>query len=691
MRVKTIIPSVHFRNIYLLVIWLCTTCLAHAQKTRSPESLFYDSAFNYLFTDQQKCIAFGEKCLALSKKSGNYNQEGLAYNVIGNAYHVQGNYVEAFKRYNQALRIFEKRETSRGLITTYVNLGYLHADQYNYAMARKNYRLGIQKSLEIKDSANLSNLYNNMGATFVSDKQPDSALRYHFAALNLREKLGRKDRIAGSLSNIGAIYFEKGDYDKSMEYNLRALKMDSLNAPPFVYINLSGAYKFDGNPDKALYYAKKALAIGEHNIEKYLLVDLYIHLYGIYGEKKNYELSLLYADKALKLKDSLAREETKRIVSETAEKYESEKKELKIQNLNKQKTIDDAELQKQSVQKIAFAVGFVFLLVFFVFLYRGYRQKQKANQEILYQKQVVETQAHELAERQKEIIDSIHYAKRIQEAYLPPEKTFNHIFPDGFLFFKPKDLVSGDFYWFYTGRDEQGRLTDEVFFAVADCTGHGVPGALMSMICCNALNEVVVNQKNTDPGKILDMSREIIIRNMKSQAGSGQKDGMDIALCKLNSKTGQLWYAGANNPLWILRKNVDAYQMEEINPDKQPVGIFEKLDDFTVKTIQLNNGDRIYAFSDGYADQFGLSAETRAKAGAILANSYSTLEEINSAKATLIKGKKFKYSNFKELLIESAAMDMQAQGHLLAKKLEEWKGDLEQVDDVCVMGIKFNA
>lgn len=647
-----------FRFVLLVVIVILdVTGFSQDTKPRKPEAVLYDSAFKYLFTDQEKCITFGEQSLAISKKNNNYTQEGLAYNVIGNAYHVQGNYAEAFRRYNQALRIFEKRETSRGLISTYVNLGYLHADQSNYVMARKNYRLGIQKSLEIKDSANLSNLYNNMGAVFMAEKQPDSALRYHFDALSIREKLGRKDRIANSLSNIGGIYFEKKQYDKSREYHLRALDIDSLNAPPLVYLNLSGIYMFDGNYDKAMYYAMKALAFGEQNIEKYLLVDLYINLYGIYGKKKKYDMALLYADKALRLKDSLTREDTKRIVNETAEKYESEKKELQIQNLNKQKAIDDAALRQQSLQKIVFAVGFVFLLVFFLFLYRGYRQKQKANREILYQKQVVEHQAAELAERQKEIIDSIHYAKRIQEAYLPPEKTFRHIFPKGFLLFRPKDLVSGDFYWFYTPRDAHGNLGDEVYFAVADCTGHGVPGALMSMICCNALNEVVVNQKTGDPGQVLDSAREIIIRNMKSEAGSGQKDGMDIAFCRLNRKSGEMFYAGANNPLWIIRHN---QVFEEIKPDKQPVGIYEKLERFNTKSTRLNNGDRVYVFSDGYADQFGGP-----------------------------RGKKFKYSSFEQLLKESSNINIEQQGVLLVEKFEEWKGGLEQIDDVCVMGIEF--
>ncbi|MFI5203968.1 MAG: 7TM diverse intracellular signaling domain-containing protein [Flavobacteriales bacterium] len=272
--------------------------------------------------------------------------------------------------------------------------------------------------------------------------------------------------------------------------------------------------------------------------------------------------------------------------------------------------------------------------------------------ELKEQKEIVE-------EKQKEIVDSINYAKRIQDAYLPPTHVLTYFFPSSFLIFKPKDIVSGDFYWYYTKRNEDGKPSDEVFMAVADCTGHGVPGAIMSVICCNALNEVVINKGITDTGQVLDQVRDIVIRTLKSSRDGNQKDGMDIVLVKINRVTGSAQFSGANNPLWIIPAS-DSALVTELKADKQPVGMHTALNPFTSHSFQLNKGDGVYLFSDGYADQFGGP-----------------------------KGKKFKYSTLKELLVETFALTPDEQVKVLEEKFTTWRGELEQVDDVCVIGIRI--
>lgn len=259
-----------------------------------------------------------------------------------------------------------------------------------------------------------------------------------------------------------------------------------------------------------------------------------------------------------------------------------------------------------------------------------------------------------LAEKNKEITDSINYAKRIQAAYMPSPEVFHRAFSNAFLFFKPKDIVSGDFYWFFAVQKESTKNYVR-FCAVADCTGHGVPGALMSVICCNALNEAVVNNKIHDTEKILDETRRLVKQNLKS-AGTGQKDGMDIALIKIDDDTHELWYSGANNPAWILKGN----EVLELKADKQPIGAHANEKEFTSQYVQLNKDDIIYLFSDGYADQFGGP-----------------------------KGKKFKYKQLSELLQANKHKSMQDQHKLLEETLHHWKGSLEQTDDVCVIGIKI--
>jgi len=258
-----------------------------------------------------------------------------------------------------------------------------------------------------------------------------------------------------------------------------------------------------------------------------------------------------------------------------------------------------------------------------------------------------------LFEKNREIIASISYAKRIQEAYLPPYDVLKHYFPESFLIFKPKDIVSGDFYWFYSPKDKRDKV---VYLAAADCTGHGVPGAIMSVICCDALNEAVIDLGITETNLILDKARELVIQNLKSSKEGNQKDGMDITFCKIDKESKTIEFSAANNPLWLIRKG----EIQEFKADKQPVGIHRKMEPFNKQTINYELGDIIYLSSDGYADQFGGE-----------------------------KNKKFKSSNMKKLILSIASESMDKQGKIMGNTFEEWKGVNEQIDDVCVLGIKF--
>jgi len=285
------------------------------------------------------------------------------------------------------------------------------------------------------------------------------------------------------------------------------------------------------------------------------------------------------------------------------------------------------------------------------------KQKQTANKElseknnlIRQQKQEVENQKQHIEEKNKEIIDSINYAKRLQEAISPPEKIWKNHFPNSFVIYLPEDIVAGDFYWLEDFvLDTQEQL---VLFAAADCTGHGVPGAIISVICSNALNRAIKEYKLYEPGKILDKVRELVIETFE-KSESEVKDGMDISLCCWSPKTKKLLWAGTNNPLWIIRDG----QLLETTPDKQPIGKCADLKPFTTNAQQLLDGDRIIIFTDGYADQFGGD-----------------------------KGKKFKGKQLKELVISSSRENINTQKETIHKEFLSWKGHLEQLDDVCMIG-----
>lgn len=249
--------------------------------------------------------------------------------------------------------------------------------------------------------------------------------------------------------------------------------------------------------------------------------------------------------------------------------------------------------------------------------------------------------------KNKEIVDSINYAKRLQKAILPQEHVIKENFANSFIVFKPKDIVSGDFYWI----EKKDNWT---LFAVADCTGHGVPGAMVSVICKNGLSRSVREYNEVDPGKILNITREIVVQEFEKSTEE-VSDGMDIALCAI--KNNHLKYAGAYNPLWIIRKGEN--KIEEYKASKQPIGRFNHSSNFITHEIFLNKGDLFYIFSDGFGDQFG---------GA--------------------KGKKFKTKNFKELLLSLREEDMQTQKMKIEQTFDEWKMDLMQLDDVCIFGVR---
>jgi serine phosphatase RsbU (regulator of sigma subunit) len=270
--------------------------------------------------------------------------------------------------------------------------------------------------------------------------------------------------------------------------------------------------------------------------------------------------------------------------------------------------------------------------------------------EIHLQKEMVE-------EKNKEIVDSINYAERLQKAILPPLNNVKALVPQSFILFKPKDIVSGDFFWL------DGR-SNNLLIAAVDCTGHGVPGAMVSVVGANGLNRCVREYGLTKPGPILDKLTEIILETFET-SDHQVKDGMDISLCHLHvekakndkSATVLLEWSGANNPLWLLRK--DATEIEEIKADKQPIGQFDNRIPFTTHEFELQSGDTFYLFTDGYADQFGGP-----------------------------KGKKFKYKTFQDLLVAMRNEPMEKQQEILNKEFETWRGELEQVDDVCIIGIR---
>lgn len=289
---------------------------------------------------------------------------------------------------------------------------------------------------------------------------------------------------------------------------------------------------------------------------------------------------------------------------------------------------------------------FLFCLLLGAMLY-FLSKTEKANTTIHLQKEELAKQKHLLEEKNKDILDSINHAKRLQEAILPPAGLIKKMLPESFMLYMPKDIIAGDFYWI----EHSG---DTIFIAAADCTGHGVPGALVSVVCSNALNRTVREFHITEPGKILDKVRELVLKTFENSENNVQ-DGMDISLCCINTKTNEIQWSGAYNSLWYIKNN----EIYEIPADKQPVGKYDKPAPFNTHNIKLEKGIVLYLFTDGYADQFGGP-----------------------------KGKKFKYKQLEEILLANASKSMEEQKIKLEERMEEWKGGHEQIDDILIIGIR---
>jgi serine phosphatase RsbU (regulator of sigma subunit) len=303
------------------------------------------------------------------------------------------------------------------------------------------------------------------------------------------------------------------------------------------------------------------------------------------------------------------------------------------------------------------------VLLFSLFLIRSrykltYNEiKSRLNLELSKQKLEmqnieIEKQNKTLEYKNKEITDSINYARNIQMASIPAEDRFHQAFDQSFVFYKPKDIVSGDFYWIY-------EADQVIYYATGDCTGHGVPGGFMTMLGLTFLEEIIAGRRIEDPAEVLNLLRAKIINALNQNGSIGeQKDGMDITICRVDKTNNTLSYASANNSLYVIRRNEDAPIMEKLPADRQPCGFYHNNQPFTTRTVQLKQGDCIYTLTDGYADQFGGP-----------------------------KGKKFRVKELENILLKACHKTFKEQRDVLSNELNKWQGNLEQVDDVLIIGV----
>ncbi len=532
----------------------------------------------------------------------------------------------------------------------------------NEEQALFHQKKAISLYTEAKDTTGIISSLTNISLDYLDKEENDSAL-YYLSKLKRFEKKMKESSKYYFHQNFGTYYFNVRNYDTAIQeynkaleiankYNMVDSKATCLTLIATTYFNLK-------NYAKAESTLLKSIAIAENNNLLHEANEAYIVLIELYEKQEDFKKAL----EVKKLNDKIEKEIF------TLEKINKINEiETRLRLTEKERIITQQELKIKKEQfntleaksKISQLIYFILLcIVIIVFVIIIFIRAKKLTNKIKTQKLLLEIKS-------KEVTDSIKYAKRIQSAILPSIKTIKEHLQDSFILYKPKDIVAGDFYWL----ENKNNI---VLFAAADCTGHGVPGAMVSVICNNGLNRSVREYGLTNPSEILNKTREIVISEF-DKSEEDVRDGMDIALCSIKYKieseklqtTAILKYAGANNPLWIVRpiNNPEHqklnFELIDIRPDKQPIGKHFKNLPFTSHTIELQKGDSIYIFSDGYADQFGGP-----------------------------KGKKFMYKPLKNLLLSIQYKNMNEQKEILEQRFNDWKGDLEQVDDVCMIGVRI--
>lgn len=628
--------------------------------------ILYTQAAKY-FKEVQKnysnALLYTNKRIKISEQLKDSFDLTLAYKYLAIDIYTDMNLIdEALNALKTGIKYTRKNSFENA--EAYYVLGWLEFNLMKYDSALTH----LQKSVEIGSKTHkrndLAEFIGWVGNAHAGIKDYKNAIKYRNEALNICAEAKNEAGVADCHRYLGQFYFALQQYDSSLyhaTYAFNFIKNDSTKNKRQEYlVHTANTIVYSCIKSKKLYLGEECLKTVLNpklipceygNGSRVLLMRMLSNFYEAKGDK---DKTIYYLKDYLKSKDSSNLSKQSLIVSEQLLKSNFDKEQQQLLNEQQKKDIETDAKSKR--QKTIIYAGVIVLLLVIMLLYLSYKsgkQNKKSLQQISAQKSEIEHQKEIVDEKNKEIIESINYAKRLQEAILPPIETLHKKLPDFFIYYQPKDIVAGDFYWIE-------EMDNYLYIAVADSTGHGVPGALVSIVCSNALNRSLKEFKLTEPGLILDKTRELVLETFSKNINN-VKDGMDISLVRisLNNNKFELAWAGANNPIWYINKD-ENYELHEIKGDKQPVGLTYDPKNFTTHFINLQKGDYIYLFTDGYADQFGGPNE-----------------------------KKFKYKTLKSLLVSNCNYSMKEQENKLSEVFNNWKGNLEQIDDVCIMGIKL--
>ncbi|MGQ0828854.1 MAG: tetratricopeptide repeat protein [Bacteroidota bacterium] len=641
--------------------------------------------------ENSKALEFFDKSLKFCERTGNIKEMAAPCINIGILYTTKGDYELALKYFLKAEKIGIQFGDKRNQALAYVNMGNVYESRVDFNMALEYFYKALKILREQGDKFNEAIIYTNIGSNYTKLLDYNKALEYYFKGLVVHEQAGNKKAMASSYINVGNIYKSQKNYSKALYYFSKGMRLheqiedkmgmaESYSNIGSFYILMSGLN--DNALDSAKHYHYKSLEICRQIEDRHLMLynlkelgtilrvqnkpleairffkesltlakrigaekelsENYKNMAEVYNQLSDFKEAYNYYQLYTSIKDSIYSDHKQKELGKIEAGFEYEKELLlREKDQEKKDELMHENLKRQRLTTWSVAGGGSLALLLALVTLRGYRNKKRSHQLLSEQKNIIE-------EKNKDITDSINYARRIQQAVLREEEHVTKHLPEHFIFFKPKDIVSGDFYW-------GAEKNDYWYLAAVDCTGHGVPGAFMSMLGISFLNQIIAEDTLYTPAEVLNKLRERILQELRQTGKENEnKDGMDISLIRLNMKTGELQWAGANNPIYIIQKE----ELITIKPDKQPIGYFFNMKPFTNHEFKMEKGNRLYLFTDGYADQFGGP-----------------------------EGKKFKYSALRNLLVSIQSFDMSKQKKFLQEAFENWKGKFEQVDDVCLIGV----
>lgn len=625
-----------------------------------------------------KGIEFGKKAAGLSERLKDTANQITALVNLGHVYSGQGAYSASLGYYQAALTLAEVRKDPSVITGLYSSYGSVYTRLHDFDKAKALFYKGLDIAIRSKQKESIAGFYNNLGILFRNMNELDKAGELYQKGLALCREIGDKRTEMQTLNNLAFIQSLKGRNERAKQYYENslaiALELKDKFQEELVLGNIAMIFYQHNDYKSSLDYFNRSLAIANEIGDLEGKVNANIALAEIYNNNfHDYKLALEHYSNYMSSKTKLDSTNNEKELQKAELKFEYEKEKALLKKEQEKQTLIEKEKQAKQRYIIYSVTGCLIIVgILLVFLYKRFMLTKA-------QKIIIEEQKKLVDEKQKEVLDSINYAKRIQDSLFDNFELISHFFSDAFLINQPKDIVSGDFYWIakkmITKQDGNHSQVKELFYvAVCDSTGHGVPGGFMSLLNSSYLSEAV-NEKNIlEPNKILDHVRDRLIHAISK---NNQKDGFDgILMCiektfefKDRIQVSEKWkasYACAHNAPLLIRGN----EMKVLNKNNMPVGLGERKEDFTLFEIDLQKGDCIYLYTDGFADQFG-GPKAR-----LIGSSFG-------------QGKKLKYKKLDELLLSNHLLPFHKQSEKLTTFFKEWKGDLDQVDDVLLIGIKI--